>query len=97
MKKKFLAYLLLIAFGVLLTPRTIWHECEDHHDHNDAVSTHFEKKCYACDYDMNAAEEPVYFSPNFFTAFYPKQKDVRVNVRPIEFVRTHLLRGPPIV
>lgn len=97
MIKKNFAYSLLIAFAVLLTPRTFWHDCEDHHDHHDGISNHFEKKCYACDYDMNAAEEPVYFSPCFFAAFYPKLKEVKVEVRAIECVRTQLLRGPPIV
>lgn len=104
MIKKSLAYFLLIAFGVLLTPRTFWHECDDHHsteisdhDHSDSHEAHFDKKCFACDYDMNTAEEPVSFSPNFFAVFYPKQKEVKVEVRAIEFVRTHLLRGPPTV
>lgn len=97
--KKFLAYCVLIAFGVLLTPRSFWHECENEHDHehHHEVTTKFEKKCYACDYDMNAAEEPVSFNPCFFAAFYPKIKEIKIEVRSVDFERTQLLRGPPTV
>lgn len=108
MKQKSLAYLLIIAFGVLLAPRSFWHECEDHHsahfstelsdhEHSDSHGVHVEKKCYACDYDMNAAEEPVSFSANFFAAFYPKLKEVKIEIRAVESVRSLLLRGPPTI
>ena len=97
MSSKFWAYILLIAFGVLLTPRSIWHEC-DHDDEHSEWSfghDHLEKKCYACDYDMDAALQPVSYKmavipPNY----YVRQELVEhlVSLFPVE---NDFLRGPP--
>ena len=79
MMRRFIAYCLLIAFGVLLTPRDFWHECEDHKsehhsdlDHSDSQSnSHFDSKCFACDYDMTAALQPLAFQFRFEKFIYP--------------------------
>lgn len=66
--KQLLTYLLLLSFVVLLTPRSLWHDCDhDHDEHNhdfveyssidnDHDGSHhepvMEEDCIACDFDL---------------------------------------------
>jgi len=127
MYKRFVAYCLLIAFGVLLTPRDFWHECEDHqtelkaHNHSEhkdehqcehpdgqedsedsyhsdeSHDTHFDSKCFACDYDMTAAIKPIAFQFRFVKSVYPISQQVQNHLVELRYVGTDCLRGPPVV
>jgi hypothetical protein len=57
--KRFISYLLLVAFAVIFSPRSIWHHHEEekkscHHDghaeHSDA-----DEDCYICDFTLQPA------------------------------------------
>lgn len=64
---RWIVSILLLSFVVLVTPRTLWHNCA----HEVKVSNHqkfsgftFEKKvstCDFCDYDLSLSEEPLSF------------------------------------
>jgi len=105
MKRRGLAYILLIAFGVLLTPRTFWHECSgdhaDHsievsdHDHSDSHEVHFDKKCFACDYDMDVVTNPISFKYRFQEPNYLVSQELAQNLVSLQKVETDYLRGPP--
>ena len=97
MSSKFWAYILLIAFGVLLTPRTVWHDCHHDDEHMEVSDnhTHLEKKCYACDYDMDAALEPVSFRLAVIPPDYYTQQEVVEHLVDLFRVDDDFLRGPP--
>lgn len=104
--RKLVAFCLLIAFGVLLSPRDFWHECDDHyshelshsHDDNNSDSSHevhFEKQCFACDYDMDASESPLSFAYRFLKpTYFISADEVTIGVNS-NFSDCSTLRGPP--
>ncbi len=104
MMKKFVAYCLLIAFGVLLAPRDLMHDC-DHHDsvelsnsdHQDDHSNvpHYDDDCFACDYDMDLAEKPLSFFYRFQKPTYVAFQAFKVTIVDQDEVSTECLRGPP--
>jgi len=106
MKQKSLAFLLLIAFGVLLTPRIFWHECSDEHpeihstevsdnNHSDSDQPHFDENCFACDYDMDVVTHPISFKYRFQQPNYFVSQELAQNIVSLQKVETHCLRGPP--
>lgn len=97
MKQRGLAYILLIAFGVLLTPRSFWHDCDDHHSTKQTSGVHFDKKCFACDYDMNAGLEPLQFSYRFQQPVYHISQVVQNHLVELQYVESDCLRGPPVI
>jgi hypothetical protein len=51
--KKWLVYSLLLSFFVVLTPRELWHDCGQVHEHKSFNDTHFDQKdCFACDFSL---------------------------------------------
>ena len=61
--RKWIVYSLLLSFFVLLTPRTLWHHCDENsHSHaselkkNTSNSLSLKEKCFACDYDIDFME-----------------------------------------
>ena len=62
--KRIVAYLLLLNFLVLFTPRDIWHECDHHFDHHElSKELKFETAtdvdfCLACYYDIEFINSP---------------------------------------
>lgn len=106
MKQRGLAYILLIAFGVLLTPRSFWHECSDDHsenhstevsdhDHSDSHEAHFDEKCFACEYDMDVVTQPLSFNYRFQQPNYFLTQELAQNLVSLQRVETDCLRGPP--
>lgn len=104
--KKLVAYCLLIAFGVLLTPRGFWHECDDHHlfeqsdehcsdESSKSHELHFEKDCFACDYDMDVTTNPLSFSYRFQKPIYAVSRTEIVKQANTSFSECLTLRGPP--
>lgn len=104
--RKLIAFCLLIAFGVLLSPRDFWHECDDHHiiEHSDSHHTddsdkshevHFEKQCFACDYDMDASTSPLSFAYRFIKPSYFISVDEVTSGATSNFSDCSTLRGPP--
>jgi len=57
--KKWITWSLLFSFFVLVTPRTIWHNCNQeshtHHskDEHSSQDLKIEKKCFACDFSID--------------------------------------------
>ncbi len=99
-----ITYSLLVSFFVLVTPRTLWHNCEhpvhSHVTKNDDPHSvnHLEKKsCFACDFDLGLADQPTQIV-SFFT---PKKHVNRTNelISSIENSAFTLFnkRGPPTV
>ena len=61
--RKWIVDSLLLSFFVLLTPRTLWHHCDENsHSHaselkkNTSNTLSFKTKCIACDYDIDFME-----------------------------------------
>lgn len=56
--KKWLSFILLFSFFVLVTPKSIWHDCglekHAHFSKNQNHTLKFEKKCFACDYNIDS-------------------------------------------
>jgi hypothetical protein len=77
--KIWIAYSLLLSFFVLVTPRTLWHECE-HTTHSHSTNSkdphslnHIEKKsCFACDFDLGFVDQPGSVLSFAFEKFFPK-------------------------
>jgi hypothetical protein len=96
--RKVIAYLLLLSFLVVWTPRSLWHECENSHPvskHNNPKEVHFKKgHCFVCDFDLYSADLPV--TANFYF-LAPDFTDLEVfflnrasfSAAPVQ------LRGPP--
>lgn len=97
MSSKIWAYALLIAFGVLLSPREIWHDCDHEDEHTEWSQDHasFEKKCYACDYDMDAALQPVSFKLSVIPPNYYVSQEYAEHLTDLFPVEQDFLRGPP--
>ena len=101
--KKWIVYSLLLSFFVLLTPRTIWHDCDqDSHSHiskNDHLKHDFKfkGKCYACDFSIDFMEinqfEFYHFKPQPFALNQIQFESFKHTV----LFRSFSHRGPPIV
>ena len=101
--KKWIVYSLLLSFFVLLTPRTIWHDCDqDSHSHiskNDHLEHDFKfkGKCYACDFSIDFMEI------HDFQIYHFKSQPIALNQVHFESFKHAVLfrsfshRGPPIV
>lgn len=85
-----------MSFFVVLTPREIWHHCEDHHDIENSNDTHFEKgDCFVCDFGLGFIDQPHYFFFSFEKCSFEKEVQFSVsNYLKKEFHHfSH--RGPP--
>jgi len=99
--KSWIASFLLLSFVVLLTPRSLWHDCT----HEVEVSNHqkssgftFDKKvstCDFCDYDLSLSEEPYQvLSIKQQISFVEKPSSLSSIYIPY-FDNQELRRGPP--
>lgn len=97
----YISYLLLLSFFVVLTPRSIWHDCDhedDFHVENDSTTfKNHSQKCLVCDFDLSF-ESPIYtaFEINFAAPFV---NDFVYNPKKISLdpIQGNLKRGPPVV
>lgn len=69
MYKRILTYLLLFAFVVIFSPKSLWHshvEIETKSKKGiDKNHSHVEEDCYVCDFTLQPALTPVNFPFNF--------------------------------
>lgn len=93
--KRFLAICLLVAFGVLYTPRDFWHDCDSHHTTEKTSKLSFEKKCFACDFDINSALEPVAFIFRVQKYVFASLNLFDIAEANVETITPFSLRGPP--
>ena len=102
--KIWIAYSLLLSFFVLVTPRTLWHNCE-HTEHqiqkknNDSqTKTKLENKsCFACDFDLGFVDQPGSIVSFDFKKFYPKTVEKPILTASKIVLPLFSKRGPPRV
>ena len=102
--KIWIAYSLLLSFFVLVTPRTLWHNCE-HTTHSHSSSSkdphslnHIEKKsCFACDFDLGFVDQPGSIVSFAFKKFYPKTVEKPLLTASKIVLPLFSKRGPPRV
>lgn len=107
MQKQILTYLLLIAFGIIFSPRSIWHSHESDttcshdgtkHKHPDDSSDQDESgDCYVCDFTLQPALTPIAFNFNFPHSNNFVRPDQFTAVLSIQATTILTLRGPPVV
>lgn len=93
--KRFLSICLLVAFGVLYTPRDFWHDCDSHHSTEKSSKLSFDKKCFACDFDINTALEPVTFSFRVQKYVFASLNLIDIDKVDVAKRLSFTLRGPP--
>jgi hypothetical protein len=101
MKFKFLAILLIFSFGFLLSPKDLWHSCDEiHHSHQEERNhdefSNFESSCSICDFDLFQLDYE-----NFTQLFFEKSEG---SVTSSHFTSLDLIpssrslyRGPPVI
>ena len=97
--KKSIAYVVLFAFGFLLIPTGLWHDCE-HHSYSEN-STKKEVKiekdnCSICDFQLFQIDNPQTFTINFKKPFSKVQCSEIVDLISSKTLKTQL-RGPPVL
>ncbi len=88
---------------MLLTPRSLWHEC-DHSSHFKSHlkkelpgKTKIENKCFACDFDIDCIDKPGSILSFYFPKSYPNPLlDCAYSVQKAEF-NPFSQRGPPVL
>ena len=95
MIKNLLALLLLLNFFVLLSPRSLWHECKHHVDTNVTKDKMESGSCFVCDYDLTTASLPFSFkfkaNPNRLQEIIVLASSAKIG----KFISQHGLRAPP--
>lgn len=100
MIKQVLTYILLFAFAVIFSPRSIWHSHEDvkkscthddDHDHSDA-----DEDCYICDFTLQPALTPVAFHFQFPVSNKYIAAAIAIALAETSDVSIDTLRGPPV-
>lgn len=102
MMKRLVAYVLLVAFGMLIAPRSFVHECDhqlaqehaDHHD-QDSHPNHIDDDCFACDYDLDVAAQPLSFHYRFSKPVYYISQEIASDIVHQGDFGVDCLRGPP--
>ena len=94
---------LLLSFVVLVTPRTLWHDCAHEVDashHQKSSGFTFEKKvstCDFCDYDLSLSEEPLSFLRIKHRITFLEKSTFYKSLYVQYFVNQELRRGPPTI
>lgn len=96
--KLFITYSLLLSFFVLLSPRNLWHECEDNHTFHSNSEVHLENEdCFACEYDLGVILQ----APDFFISFAKpifNKFEITLENQHLPSKFEHFShRGPPII
>lgn len=106
MQQKIVTYLLLIAFGIIFSPRSIWHSHESEtvcshdgtkHKHTDDSNSQDDGDCYVCDFTLQPALTPITFNFNFPYSDNFVRPDNCITDLCIQETKTLTLRGPPVV
>jgi hypothetical protein len=100
MLKFLLSVSLLISFLVLLTPRTVWHECKHHdleHHHASNEQTFDQNDCFACDFDLGIISQPTFIRFIFDKVVYVDQTYTAFSFFTKDKFQQFSHRGPPTV
>jgi len=102
--KIWIAYCLLLSFFVLVTPRTLWHNCEhDEHqvkkENNDGVSKikSSSKSCFTCEFDLGFVDQPNEIVSFSFLKFFALSSDKPIITNSSLELLLPSKRGPPTV
>ncbi len=101
--QRWISYSLLLSFFVVLTPRSLWHDCDtETHSHystsNEKSKVHFEQKdCFACDYDLGFIDQPKYFQISFPKIQFHKYNQLLKAQYIASKFDFFLKRGPPLM
>lgn len=101
--KKIITYLLLLNFLVLITPRDIWHSCNDHSDHKEVskelkIETATEADfCLACDYELGFIDQPNSISFKVQKQYFDVVDQVLFSRYRSNAFNNFSHRGPPVV
>jgi len=100
--KIWIAYSLLLSFFVLVTPRTLWHNCEhtEHQIKKEKYDSHTvikleNKSCFACDFDLGFVNQPGSIFSFSFKKFYPKSIEKPLITANKVVLPLFSKRGPP--
>jgi hypothetical protein len=94
-----LTYSLLLSFFVLLTPRELWHDCEQHsnHIHHHSGTVLKEKDCFACDFDLGIIDQVHFFEIHVKGGFVIPDDTFIRNGELTSFFNFFKHRGPPTI
>lgn len=98
--KSIIAYSLMLSFLVLLTPRSIWHECEHHdleHKHSSNEQTYDQNDCFACDFDLGIISQPSFIQFIFEKNVYVNRTYTAFSLFTKDKFQHFSHRGPPTV
>ena len=97
-KVQWLSYLVLFGFFAVLTPRTLWHDCEDHKkiESNNSDERIAQDNCFVCEYDLGIIQQPTFLAFHFSKITYPIANELPVkNYSRLSF-EYFSRRGPPM-
>jgi hypothetical protein len=95
---QWLSYLVLFGFFAVLTPRSFWHDCEDHKtiESHNSDETIAQDDCFVCEYDLGIIQQPTFLVFRFSKITYPIANDLPVkNYFRLSF-EYFSRRGPPM-
>jgi len=101
---KSLAFIVLVSFLALLTPKSLWHDCShgSHivQEHSSKTGKHSiqqgYEKCQVCDLHIPLLSSPLTESRIASGRFRQLKITARVQSLPVSAVHHQLLRGPPV-
>jgi len=102
---KSLAFIVLVSFLALLTPKSIWHDCSHGtHSEQEHASQKTSKhsihqgyeKCYVCDLHIPLLSAPLSESRIAFGQFVRLQVTATIHSPLLAAIHCQLLRGPPV-
>lgn len=95
---KWVVYALLLSFFVVLSPRELWHDCDEHHKVHVNNEVHLEQKdCFACEFDLGIISVPYLHFFSFEKQIFLKFDITRIPFFHVKEFDSFLLRGPPII
>lgn len=95
-KANWLVYALLLSFFVVLSPRELWHDCDNHHEVHSKNEVHLEqKKCFACDFDLGFIDKHTVAVYIFSKSHFPKYTPLVESHFVINEFHSFSHRGPP--
>lgn len=95
---QWLSYLVLFGFFAVLTPRGLWHDCEDHKtvESNNSDGTVAQEDCFVCEYDLGIIEQPTFLVFHFTKIFYPIANELPNKNYFGSSIEYFSRRGPPM-
>ncbi len=95
---QWLSYLVLFGFFAVLTPRSLWHDCDDHKTivSNNPDETIAQDDCFVCEYDLGTIEKPAFVVFHFNKISYPIANELPVKNYFRSSIEYFSRRGPPM-